>query len=228
MTFTVYTICWNEAFLLPHFFKHYSFADKVVVYDNGSDDGSQELVAKLGGELRHYDTNNEQDNIAMTRVKDSCWKDATTDWVVVADVDEFFFGWERAEGYIGQPVVFACRNREMVSEIVPDDLTTITSWYHDTRWHTKYLCFSPKITSINYGPGCHWCRPNPPNKVRGLMYYQHYVNLSEDYLVARWQRYAPRMSKSDKDHGWASNYLLEEDEIRRIYRRRLRSAQLNS
>ena len=42
---SVYSICWNEAKLLPFFLNHYAkFASKITIYDNESNDGSVEVV----------------------------------------------------------------------------------------------------------------------------------------------------------------------------------------
>ena len=41
----LYTICWNEADLLPFFFRHYDgWVDRFVIYDNGSSDQSRALL----------------------------------------------------------------------------------------------------------------------------------------------------------------------------------------
>ena len=45
MKIDVYTLCWNEEVRLPYFLRHYEkFANKIVVFDNESDDGSRKLV----------------------------------------------------------------------------------------------------------------------------------------------------------------------------------------
>lgn len=225
MKITVYAICWNEIFLLPHFFKHYDFADKIVIYDNGSDDGSQEFVLNHPkGELRYYETNLEQDNFAMARVKSECWKGDSSDWVVACDVDEFLIGYEKLEEYKGQDVVFRCRGWQMVSEEVPEDFSTVTLKYPD--WCCcKCICFSPRIEAIRFEPGCHRCYPKPRRKViEGVLDLYHYNALSEEYMVERWKRYVPRMSESDLKNRFGKHYLWQEQKIREEYRKRLRDA----
>ena len=228
-TITVYTICWNEIFLLPHFFEHYKWANKIVVYDNGSDDDSQEFVkAQPKGELRFYDTQNTQDNQVMRGVKNNCWKGDTSDWVVVCDMDEFLIGHEKLEKYLGEICVFNCKQWEMIYKEVPADFKTNGFKVHSKRHAYKGICFSPKIEEINYGLGAHHCQPIPNNVIKNVLELNHYSCLSEDYLVNRWKRYAPRIGENDLKRELTTNYLWEEEKIRNYYKRLLCLAQPNS
>jgi len=229
-TITIYTICWNEIFLLPHFFEHYKWANKIIVYDNGSDDGSQDFVkAQPKGELRFYDTKNKQNNDIMIDIKNNCWKGDTSDWVVVCDVDEFLMGHEKLRKYAGRVCVFECKMWEMVSKEVPSDFKSVTMKSYGPKRHFKSICFSPKIKEIKYTPGAHHSHPIPNNKIEDedIVCY-HYSCLSEDYLVKRWKRYATRIGKNDLIKRYTDNYLWEEGKIREEYRRRLCLAQPNS
>jgi glycosyltransferase involved in cell wall biosynthesis len=224
MSTNVYTIAWNERELLPHFFKHYSFADKITVFDNGSTDGSQEIVVRLGGELRHYFTNGEQDNEAMRAVKCECWKDSKADWVIVCDMDEFIVGSERlAEYNPADKPVFLCEAWNMICEAPPVDFSILDRACRAT-WFDKCLCFPPTISEINYEHGCHKAHPAGGTIVPGVLKLYHFNMLGEDYVVKRWKRYVPRMSKNDIDHQWGFHYLQSEESIRRMWRQGMHDA----
>lgn len=225
--------------MLPHFLKHYDFADRIVIYDNGSTDGSIELIKNSKAELRHYDTNGEQDNLAMRSLKNNCWKGSKADWVIVCDMDEHVVGWEKLDEYkplwtgnvpilgVEEPIIFKTTGYQMVSESPPDDLTTIKLGARDgvtvaniDNPMDKCLCFNPKLKDINYGCGCHDCVPEKPYRIiKDVLFNYHYAFLGEEYVVKRWSDYFKRMSKSDLDHKWGEQYMLGEQFTRETYRR---------
>lgn len=215
---TVYTITWNERFLLPYFFDHYNFADKIIVYDNGSTDDTQDLVKSLGGVLRHYQTNG-QDNQVMMELKNNCWKGDKSDWVIVCDVDEFLHGTEILKDYSGK-IVFHPQGYQMVGE--GQDLKEIRKGFKEDAF-SKMVCFSPKIDEINFNHGCHKAEPKGGTIVRA-MNLLHYNFLSEEYFVNRRKRYIPRMSRSDIAHKWGGEYLEPEEYQRSMYRAYLKIA----
>ena len=88
------TLCYNEIDILPFVSKYWErIADKVVVYDNGSTDGSLEYLAKLPYvEIRHFDSNGQNDLI-QKKIKEDAYleyKDSF-DIIIISDMDEVFY-----------------------------------------------------------------------------------------------------------------------------------------
>jgi len=213
-------------YLLPHFFKHYEWADKIIIYDNGSDDGSQDFIkAQPKGELRHYDTNDKHDEETLVSLRNNCWKGDTSDWVIICDTDEHLIGHEKLKDYVGELCVFNCKSWEMVSEEVPADFADVTLKYHEPWWLYKCLCFNPRITEINYKRGSHRCKPVPHNKVSDVLEFYHYSSLSEDYLVEKQRKIASRMSENNLKLGFNTPFWKgDEKAVRKEFRRRLKLA----
>ena len=45
MRTVLYTLCWNEADMLPFFFNHYdTWVDRYYIHDDGSTDGSLDIL----------------------------------------------------------------------------------------------------------------------------------------------------------------------------------------
>ena len=94
-----YKVCWivlckNELDILPFVSKYWErIADKVVVMDNGSVDGSLEYLAKLPYvEIRHFDSDGQND-VIQKQVKEQAYleyKDAF-DIIIISDMDEVFY-----------------------------------------------------------------------------------------------------------------------------------------
>ena len=65
----------------------------MIVYDNGSDDGSVEYLSQYPWiEVRQFKTNGFDDTANMN-IKNSCWKESIgiADFVVVSDLDECLY-----------------------------------------------------------------------------------------------------------------------------------------
>lgn len=88
------TLCFNEIDILPFVSKYWErVADKVVVFDNGSTDGSIEYLEKLPYvEVRHFDSDGQND-VIQKQVKEKAYlefKDSY-DIVIISDMDEVFY-----------------------------------------------------------------------------------------------------------------------------------------
>lgn len=89
-----YVVCWNEMDNIPFVVDYWKrFAERVIVYDNGSDDGSVEYLSQYPWiEVRQFKTNGFDDTVNMN-IKNSCWKESIgiADFVVVSDLDECLY-----------------------------------------------------------------------------------------------------------------------------------------
>ena len=79
--------------MLPFFFRHYDgLVDQYFIYDDGSDDGSSELLSlhpKV--EARRFQRTDPDSFVRSEQTfSNACWKESRgiADWVIVTDVDE--------------------------------------------------------------------------------------------------------------------------------------------
>ena len=90
----IFSVCWNEAVMLPFYLRHYStFAEKIIIWDEHSDDGSRELIkACPKAELRDWPWKGMDDDKFLIAY-DQWPKEAMgkADWVITPDIDELIY-----------------------------------------------------------------------------------------------------------------------------------------
>ena len=220
MRLHVFTTCWNERLVLPYFLRHYEqFAERIVVYDNGSDDGSQDLVRTHPlCELREFSSGGEFDEFTLVRVREQAWRDArlSADWVIVCDTDEFVVhpGLLRYLANLKDRGVTICRpyGFQMLSDRFP---TTDGQIYDEVRrgtldyMYSKPVLFDPSaIREMNFAPGSHFARP------AGRVVYDpspdpvllHFKYLGLDYVRDRYRAFVARRSASMRQHHFGHQY----------------------
>lgn len=224
---TIYTICYNEALMLPFFIRWYRLrfqGCRIVVYDNGSTDDSREIALSAGCEVRDFDTGGQLSDSAYLDIKNHCWKDAATDWVLIADVDELCDVDEVMIQILdGRGVtIVPFEAYDMINKDDNTDIEGIAYGIRSPRYDKYYLFNRRHITEINYTPGCHTAAPHGYidfgiNKER--LVARHYKYINPDYTIARYAEFRRRMSDDNKRKGMGSHYFSSDDLIRADYAR---------
>ena len=224
---TVYCICFNEEVILPFFIKHYRkcFPNcKIVVYDNESTDNSVKIALEADCEVISYNTNNQLSDNKYLEIKNNCWKNVNTPWVLVCDCDEWLCINEnqlKSEQEKGATLI-SSEGYNMCNKENLTDLQEIKYGIRSTQYD-KILCFNRKqISQINYSPGGH--SVNPVGKIvysENKYIMKHIKFFDEDYMVIRYKLFAERMSEANIKNGWGFQYTSSEEIIRKDYKNHL-------
>ena len=217
----VHVLCWNEEVLIPYFLDHYSFAQKIIVYDNESDDNSIALLnADSRVELKMNRTDGQIRDDGYLEIKNNDWKESRgeADYVIVCDMDEFlyhshivnFLSFAAQMGYtIFKPVGYQMLGKPFTKKMgvkLPS--------------RDKTMMFNPnKIEEINYEPGAHECNPVGEIKLWRTddLKMLHYQWLNLYYVIARYQKYHARLSDINREQDWGAHYLSREAELKTYY-----------
>lgn len=238
MRIHLYAVCWNERLILPYFLRHYEqFCEKIIIYDNGSDDGSQDLIkAHPAGELRTVDSRGEFREDTVTLCKETKWKECSDkpDWVIACDIDEFLYH-PRLLEFLAE-----CREQsvtipvpsgwQLVSEAFPEGSGQI---YDEVRTGTpdrlygKWVIFDPAaITAMNYNPGCHMAVPDGRVEKRNdpALKLLHAKYLGLDYLSSRYRALAARVGHFNRSRGFTGQYDWSDERLAAAFAHSLKSA----
>lgn len=206
MNIEVFAIAWNEQKNLPQFVAWYNFASKITILDNNSTDNTVTHALAMGCEVQSFG-GNEQNNLEMLKAKEECWKNSKADWVIVCDIDEFIYHpdlWNILS--TTDASIIQCQGYQMISEVnIP--FVQVNKGSREPLYD-KCICFRPdKIKSINWEPGCHTCKPKGNVKILSdVIKLLHFSLIGREETMERYESYLNRMSKSDKDKGFAYHY----------------------
>ena len=187
MTINIYSIVWNDEFILPHFLKHYEkFADKIFIIDDHSTDRTAEIAKahpKVEYSVYEHEGLNEQEfNDTFYKF----YKSNPSDWAVVVDSDEFVGGLYNLP-YIPS-AVYKTTGYTMIGKTGKlEDCRPLR-----TRTWDKPIVFNPKL-DVRFGEGRH--SVNLPTTQSGLELW-HYKYPSREYYIKRnTEGYARYMDK---------------------------------
>lgn len=228
MKIDVHAICWNEARLLPLFLQHYaSFASRIFVWDNFSDDGSRQLIeACPNAVLMSYDSGGEYSERILQRLKNNCWKWSTADWVIVCDVDELVYHphllqylEEQSDADVLKCVGFNLVGPESMS------LQPLAQWkasFSDA--YCKSVVFRPEIREIGFSIGSHRARATSPVRRSDLRLFHMHYSGSVESLQKRHAAIGQRQSSHDVQAGLGNQFRLTDDQLQTRYRNLHRSS----
>ena len=223
---TIHQICYNEIKLLQFAYNFYKkrFPNAIfVLHDNGSNDGSVELAKKLGYEIILFDTNNQMDDSVMANLRNNCWKNDTTDWTMVVDMDELIDINEESlmkQQMMGTNVINTF-GFNMVNTSNDFNLENIDSGFREDIIYDKCLIFNKKfVETMDWTVGCHQCNPKGTD-IRfssDRFTLLHYKYINEDYIVNRYELLKNRQSSNNINNNWCYHYNIEQTQLRNYFK----------
>ena len=218
----IYAICWNESSVIDYFLRHYeSMAERVVVYDEDSTDGTREiLTAHRKVELRRF-VRSAPDTLELSKiaVQNHCWKEVRglADWVIIVDCDEHIFhpclanylAEQKRAGVTFVPTL----GFQMITTQFPkkgEHLATSCTMGVPERNYSKPCVFDPTaIVETNFGGGLHSASPvgrlSFPERDEVMLLHYKYLGL--DYVAERYGALNAHRGAVDIRYNW--NYHFE-------------------
>ena len=221
----VYTVCYNEEFMVPYFLKHYSFAEKIFVYDNGSTDRSVDLL-RQDPRCEVFSFTSKFNDDINRKIKNNCWKRhrGQCDYVIVCDFDEFLHSnipiIDILQHFRNKNIsidLFKAKGFNMASEAPLDPgLPLVEQVSHGVLdpMYSKVVLFNPNtIRDINYTHGAHEARPVGIRKrlrlgpALNLLHYKFVGGIPR--VHARYRELKQRLSQFNLKHRMGLQYLTD-------------------
>lgn len=208
MKVEAHILAFNESETIHLTIKHYQqFCDRIIIYDNFSDDNTRDIAASMGCEVKLFGIKGVLDDKEYLKVKNNCWKGSSADWVIVCDADEILW----SNDLIGDLETAKRLRFGMIStygwnvfsdEIPKGDWLEITTGINDPNY-SKFCIFNPKVVEeIGYIYGAHVANPKgvfcTTNEHLQLILF-HYKHVGGAQRIAdRHALYASRLSDWNK------------------------------
>lgn len=218
----------NEEKILPFTLDHYSsICEKIYIYDNMSDDSSDEIYKKYNKVVVFkWDSNNEINELNYLAIKNNTYKEMSrsdVDWVIVCDCDEFLYHHnliEKLKEYKNNGItVPLISGHQMVSKDFPIyDGKLITDKVKTGSYPYDYLCkniiFDPQIDA-EFSVGAHFFKSNKTiHSSSAELKLLHYKFLGMDYVANIYKKRNERISEFNKQYDWGIHYsAVPKDEI---------------
>ena len=227
MQIHLYTLSWNEAEILPFFFRHYDrFVDRYYFFDDGSDDGTLEMLeAHPRVEVRKLERAFPSFLLSATHVRNNAWKASrgAADWVIATDVDEHLHH-EDIRAYLA-----ACKAKgvtwlpalgyQMITERFPEEGALLCRDHRmgvPYRLLDKIAVFDPAaIAETNFVPGRHFADPSGRVRYddRDELMNLHYKYLGAEFVTERYAQLLARLGNDEGDESAANHWSLHARQV---------------
>ena len=238
----IIVLCKNEMDILPFVRKYWErISADVVVYDNGSTDGSIEYLSALPYvTIRHFDSDGQND-VIQKQVKEQAYLEYKNDYdiIIITDLDEiFYFDDFKAvsEAFIDggynilmTPIISLCEDfKPPFSE--DKYLHQLCHKFYKQRMNhmkgfddfSKLSIFNTKVTDkVEMSVGQHYVKTSPDMKI---MLSNNGFNLhidkgfGLDYKYKVRQRMYANLSDTNKRYGMAIEYADSYEKLEREYK----------
>lgn len=221
-----YAVCWNEERILPFMFQYYDlFVNHYTIYDNYSDDQSEEIIKKHGNaDIVKFSMGGHIDDSIYQDIKNNCWKRSRgkADFVIVCDIDEFLYYpnitnalQELTEKHISLPLTEGYNMYSSTYPTIGEEITKQVRQGVTDSAYNKSIIFDPhRIVEINYLPGAHQAKPiGIVKRSSKSLKVLHYKNLGLEYVLDRYHTLGRRLSEKNKEQGLGTHYLYPDEKI---------------
>lgn len=234
------TLCYNEIKILPFALQYWKrICNKVIVYDNGSIDGSVVFLLKYGKglvELRHfrYENNNLINDEELKEFKNNVWKEFRNQykWCIMCDIDEMFYT-QNINSFLSyintnNIDVIKCNGYQLISTYFPQYdpkslLHHLVKYGSKDNMYNKCLMFNMhNIKEINYDYGAHKCYPVSNNNSLNIyqfnnVYLYHAKWLTYQYVEDKYKILQNKLSNFNVQNNFGTEYQQSENSIKNQY-----------
>lgn len=215
--------------MLGFFFEHYdSIASRYIIYDDGSTDGSLDILHRHPKvELRRFHRVVEDSYVLSAQIfHNTVWRESrgAADWIILTAIDEHLFH-EDLAGYLEQchakgTTIIPALGFQMISDEFPKTsarLCDVVTTGAPFAKMSKLCIFRPdQIAETNYTVGRHSADPQGnivlPDKDEVLNL--HFKYLDFDRLARRHDVLATGLGSTDREKGFGHRYHFDEAQLR--------------
>jgi len=157
-------------------------------------------------------------------IKNNCWKDIKSGWIIMADMDEYLCVTEPEllEEMNRGTSVLSVRGIDMIGESLRVDLSDIDlqniNKYRECPSESKNICFlRDKVKEMNYALGAHTCDPKGKIKFSDKKYLNKHMNFLGLAYYTNKSKSRHARSIQMRQRGLATHYTENQEDAKSLY-----------